>query len=134
MTMKAPQGEETLHEVPGRDDAALAAAAALFRGFGDPSRLAIVCHLALGEHNVRDLTEHLGLAQSTVSAHLRCLLDCGMVTVRAQGRASVYALTADAQILDLLMAAERLLAATGDAVTFCPRYGTHSGSRAERQP
>jgi hypothetical protein len=57
-----------------------------------------------------------------------------MVTVRAQGRASVYALTADAQILDLLMAAERLLAATGDAVTFCPRYGTHSGSRAERQP
>ncbi|MBK9739276.1 MAG: winged helix-turn-helix transcriptional regulator [Actinobacteria bacterium] len=112
-----------LHGVPGRDDAALAAAAALFRGFGDPSRLAIVCHLALGEHNVRDLTAHLGLAQSTVSAHLRCLLDCGMVTVRAQGRASLYALAADQQILDLLAAAERLLAATGDAVTFCPRYG-----------
>ena len=28
------------------------------------------------------------------------------------------------QVLDLLAAAERLLAATGDAVTFCPRYGT----------
>lgn len=111
-------------EPPGRDDVALAAAAALFRGFGDPSRLAIVCHLALGEHKVRDLTEHLGLAQSTVSAHLRCLLDCGMVTVRAQGRASVYALTADQQILELLAAAERLLSATGDAVTFCPRFGT----------
>jgi DNA-binding transcriptional ArsR family regulator len=111
-------------EAPGRDDAALGAAAALFRGFGDPSRLAIVCHLALGEHNVRDLTEHLGLAQSTVSAHLRCLLDCGMVTVRARGRSSVYALAVDQQILDLLAAAERLLAATGDAVTFCPRYGT----------
>ncbi|MBK9740948.1 MAG: winged helix-turn-helix transcriptional regulator [Actinobacteria bacterium] len=123
MTMKAPQGEEMLHGVPGRDDAALAAAAALFRGFGDPSRLAIVCHLALGEHNVRDLTEHLELAQSTVSAHLRCLLDCGMVTVRARGRSSVYALAVDHQILDLLAAAERLLAATGDAVTFCPRYG-----------
>lgn len=134
MAMKMLPTHERLPEAPGRDDAALGAAAALFRGFGDPSRLAIVCHLALGEHNVRDLTEHLGLAQSTVSAHLRCLLDCGMVTVRAQGRASVYALTADAQILDLLMAAERLLAATGDAVIFCPRYGTHSGSRAERQP
>lgn len=133
MTMKAPQDEETLHDVPGRDDAALAAAAALFRGFGDPSRLALVCHLALGEHNVRDLTEHLGLAQSTVSAHLRCLLDCRMVTVRAQGRASVYALTADTEILDLLTAAERLLAATGDAVTFCPRYGTQSNSSARRQ-
>lgn len=124
--MIAPKGDviSPAAEPPGRDDAALAAAAALFRGFGDPSRLAIVCHLALGEHNVRDLTAHLGLAQSTVSAHLRCLLDCGMVTVRAQGRASVYELTADTQILDLLTAAERLLAATGDAVTFCPRYGT----------
>lgn len=126
MTIIAPKDDviTPAAEPPGRDDAALAAAAALFRGFGDPSRLAIVCHLALGEHNVRDLTEHLGLAQSTVSAHLRCLLDCGMVTVRAQGRASVYELKADAQILDLLAAAERLLAATGDAVTFCPRYGT----------
>lgn len=113
-------------EPPGRDDLALGAAAALFRGFGDPSRLAIVCHLALGEHNVRDLTAHLELAQSTVSAHLRCLLDCGMVTVRAQGRSSVYALTADEQILDLLTSAERLLAATGDAVTFCPRFGTRA--------
>ncbi len=126
MTMIAPANETTEVTVdsPARDDAALGAAAALFRGFGDPSRLAIVCHLALGEHNVRDLTAHLGLAQSTVSAHLRCLLDCGMVTVRAEGRASIYALTADTQILDLLSAAERLLAATGDAVTFCPRYGT----------
>lgn len=129
MAMKGQLGEETLHEVPGREDAAFAAAAALFRGFGDPSRLAIVCHLALGEHNVRDLTEHLGLAQSTVSAHLRCLLDCRMVTVRAQGRASVYALTADVEILDLLATAERLLAATGDAVTFCPRYGSPVQSR-----
>ncbi len=126
MTMIAPTGDMAapVTEPPGRDDAALGAAAALFRGFGDPSRLAIVCHLALGEHNVRDLTNHLGLAQSTVSAHLRCLLDCRMITVRAQGRASVYALAADEQILDLLAAAERLLAATGDAVTFCPRYGT----------
>ncbi len=118
--------------VPGREDASLAAAAALFRGFGDPSRLAIVCHLALGEHNVRDLTEHLGLAQSTVSAHLRCLLDCGMVTVRAQGRASVYALAAQQQTFAVLVAAEHLLAATGDAVTFCPVYGTGSQMSGER--
>lgn len=115
-----------VREPAERDDAALSAAATLFRGFSDPSRLAIVCHLALGAHNVRDLTMHLGLAQSTVSAHLRCLLDCGMVSVRAQGRSSVYSLTADTQILDLLAAAERLLAATGDAVTFCPRYGAQA--------
>ncbi|MCA0331959.1 MAG: metalloregulator ArsR/SmtB family transcription factor [Actinobacteria bacterium] len=102
----------------------LAAAASLFRGLGDQSRLAILGHLMLGEHRVVDLTDHLGLAQSTVSAHLRCLLDCGMVQVRADGRASVYSLTVEPEVLGLLRAAEMLLAATGDAVVLCPRYGT----------
>ncbi|MEJ7689393.1 MAG: metalloregulator ArsR/SmtB family transcription factor [Nocardioidaceae bacterium] len=49
-------------------------------------------HLALGEHKVRDLTEHLGLAQSTVSAHLACLRDCGLVQSRPEGRASMFSL------------------------------------------
>jgi DNA-binding transcriptional ArsR family regulator len=105
------------------DAGALAAAAVLFRGFGDPSRLAILSHLMLGEHKVRELTEHLGLAQSTVSEHLRCLLDCGLVRVRAQGRASVYSLAVEPQVRELLRAAEGVLAATGDAVLLCPRYG-----------
>jgi DNA-binding transcriptional ArsR family regulator len=110
------------------DAGALAAAAVLFRGFGDPSRLAILGHLMLGEHKVRELTEHLGLAQSTVSEHLRCLLDCGLVQVRAQGRASVYSLAVEPQVRELLTAAEGLLAATGDAVLLCPRYGWEAGA------
>ena len=97
-------------------------AAALFRGLADPARLAIVRHLALGEHRVVDLTAHLGLAQSTVSGHLSCLRDCGLVTARAEGRASLYSL-ARPELLDLLVAAERLLEATGDAVALCPTYG-----------
>ncbi|MGI8521823.1 MAG: ArsR/SmtB family transcription factor [Nocardioides sp.] len=101
----------------------MTAAACLFSGFGDRSRLSIVQHLALGEHRVVDLTRHLGLAQSTVSKHLACLLDCGIVTVRAQGRASIYALGHPAATLELLAAAERLLGLTGDAVVLCPRYG-----------
>jgi len=103
---------------------ALQAAASLFRGLGDPSRLAILSHLLLGEHRVVELTEHLGLAQSTVSAHLRCLLDCRMVEVRAEGRASVYRLAAEGPLRTVLHAAEGLLAATGSAVTVCPTYGT----------
>ena len=106
---------------------ALTAAACLFHGFSDRSRLSIVQHLALGEHRVVDLTRHLGLAQSTVSKHLACLLDCGIVTVRPQGRASVYALAHPAATLDLLAAAETLLALTGDAVVLCPRYGEGTG-------
>lgn len=109
---------------PSVDEAtALSAAACMFRSLGDPARLAILRHLALGEHKVVDLTDHLRLAQSTVSAHLACLRDCGLVTSRPQGRASMWSLHHDAALLDVLAAAERLLAATGDAVALCPTYG-----------
>ena len=101
----------------------LVAAASLFHGFSDPNRIAILQHLALGEHRVVDLTEHLGLAQSTVSKHLACLKDCGLVSSRPVGRATVWSLEHSAVVLDLLAAAERLLGATGDAVALCPRYG-----------
>jgi ArsR family transcriptional regulator, cadmium/lead-responsive transcriptional repressor len=103
--------------------AALTAASCLFHGFSDSSRLAIVRHLAVGEHRVVDLTKHLGLAQSTVSKHLACLRDCGLVESRPQGRASLFRLTHPESTLQLLAAAEQLLSLTGDAVTLCPVYG-----------
>src|SRR3954467_7526316 len=110
-------------ELAVSETAALSAAACMFRSLGDPARLAILRHLSLGEHKVVELTAHLGLAQSTVSAHLACLRDCGLVTSRPQGRASMWSLNHSAGLLDLLAAAERLLAATGDAVALCPTYG-----------
>ena len=105
------------------ETAALTAAACLFHGFSDPSRLAILRHLALGEHRVIDLTAHLGLAQSTVSKHLACLRDCGLVTSRPQGRASMFSLSHPEALIDLLASAERLLDLTGDSVALCPNYG-----------
>lgn len=119
MTMKTANSDVA----SASERAALDAAACLFNGLSDASRVTIVQHLTLGEHRVVDLTEHLGLAQSTVSKHLACLLDCGMVTVRPQGRASVYSLAHPEATMDLLAAAETLLGLTGDAVVLCPRYG-----------
>jgi DNA-binding transcriptional ArsR family regulator len=101
---------------------ALTAGAALFRALGDRNRLAILRHLALGEHRVVDLTAHLGLAQSTVSAHCACLAGCGLVAAVPRGRSTVYSLATPA-VLDVLAAAERLLADTGDAVVLCPTAG-----------
>ena len=97
----------------------VSAGVALFRSLADPARLAILQHLTLGEHRVVDLTAHLGLAQSTTSAHLACLRDCGLVSVRTVGRSSVYSLAVEAELMGVLGAAERLLAATGDAVALC---------------
>lgn len=110
----------------GLEERAALAASCLFRGFADPSRLAIVRHLLLGEHRVVDLTRHLGLAQSTVSQHLACLRDCGLVVSRPQGRASVFSLAHPEATRDLLAAAEGLLALTGDAVELCPVYGARA--------
>lgn len=105
------------------DVGALDPAACLFHGFSDRSRLMILQHLVVGEHRVVDLTDHLELAQSTVSKHLACLKDCGLVMSEPRGRASVFSLAHPQATLELLAAAERLLALTGDSVTLCPTYG-----------
>ena len=100
----------------------LAPAAALFRSLGDPARLVIVRRLAVGPARVTDLTAALGLAQSTVSKHLACLRDCGLVTSEPAGRASVFRLAQPA-LADMLTAAEQVLAASGNAVALCPEWG-----------
>lgn len=112
---------------------AVTPAASLFHSFSDPSRLVILQHLQLREHRVVDLTAHLGLSQSTVSKHLACLRETGMVTVRSEGRASVYSLAHPEALVDLLSAAERVLALTGDAVTLCPLHGRAVVSQANQQ-
>ena len=106
--------------------ASVAHAACLFHSFSDRSRLIILQHLLLGEHRVGELTEHLGLAQSTVSKHLSCLKDCGLVESRPEGRASVFSVTHPKETADLLLAAEELLGLTGYAVTLCPNHGLSS--------
>ncbi|MGW3353183.1 ArsR/SmtB family transcription factor [Nonomuraea rubra] len=104
-------------------------AAALFHSLADETRLRIVQRLARGEARVVDLTGELGLAQSTVSKHLACLRDCGLIDYRAEGRQSFYALTRP-ELMDLLASAEQLLAATGHAVALCPTYGSPATTNA----
>ncbi|WP_345580117.1 metalloregulator ArsR/SmtB family transcription factor [Nonomuraea rosea] len=98
-------------------------AAALFHSLADETRLRIVARPARGEARVADLTTQLGLAQSTVSKHLACLRDCGLIDYRAEGRQSFYSLIRP-ELMDLLGSAEHLLAATSHAVTLCPAHGT----------
>lgn len=104
-------------------------AVTLFRGLGDPTRLAIVHELSRGERRVVDLTRSLSLAQSTISGHLACLADCQLVRSRPVGRQSFYRLT-QPDLIGVLAAAEQLLAATGSAVGLCPNYGTDASAVA----
>ena len=108
-----------------KTDPALRRGAALFHGLADRNRLAIVRQLASGELRVVDLTKSLGLAQGTVSGHLACLRDCGLIVGRAEGRQMFYSI-AHPELIDVLGSAEQLLALTGEAVELCPRYGPTS--------
>ena len=102
-----------------RDDLALGAK--LFRGLGDPMRLAIVELLATSERRVTDLVAELHTSQPNVSGHLACLKDCGLVADQPQGRAVWYRL-ARPELFDLLRSAEALLDATGVEIALCPNY------------
>jgi ArsR family transcriptional regulator, cadmium/lead-responsive transcriptional repressor len=119
------RGTDDEHGCGAVDEAAaLTAATCLFRSLADPTRLAIVRHLMLGPHRVVDLTRHLaGPSQSSVSAALACLRDCGLAESQPRGRASLWSLTTSPELLELLSAAEKVLAATGDAVAVCPVFG-----------
>jgi DNA-binding transcriptional ArsR family regulator len=101
--------------------AELAVQAKLFRGFSDPSRLAILEALRSGERSVGELVYITGLSQSNVSNHLGCLRDCGVVSVRNQGRYAFYALS-DARVEQLLALADALLADVAKGVYECTRY------------
>ena len=91
--------------------------AALFHALSEPTRLALLQHLSTGEHRVRDLVEHLQLAQSTVSKHLACLRDCGLISSCSEGRASWFSLTDPEQLRSLLSLAAAMLSGAGAAPT-----------------
>ena len=105
--------------------AQLQALSALFHSLSDVTRLAIISRLRVGEARVVDLVKDLGLAQSTVSAHLACLRGCGLVVARPQGRQMFYSLTAS-DVVDLLGDAEAILERTHQAVLDCPIFGESS--------
>ena len=98
----------------------LQASATILRSLSDATRLTIVQHLLSGEHRAADLVDHLSLAQSTVSAHVACLRDCGLLESRTQGRATHYRLAQPELVTQLLESAGKLLIATGGAATACP--------------
>jgi ArsR family transcriptional regulator, cadmium/lead-responsive transcriptional repressor len=83
--------------------------AKLFRGFADPSRLAILDSQRAGSRTVTEIVETTGLTQSNVSNHLGCLRNCSLVISAQQGRYIQYQLS-DSRVAGLLQMADELLA------------------------
>jgi DNA-binding transcriptional ArsR family regulator len=97
-------------------------ASKLFRGLADPTRLAILEALAeAGELRITDLCDRLDGSQSTISGHVRCLKDCGLVTDRPEGRQVFYRISGP-EVVGAFRCAEDLLAISGHEIELCPNY------------
>ena len=93
----------------------------LFRGLSDPTRLTILEVLRNGELRVIDLEKITGRTQSTVSTHLACLRDCGLIHARPAGRETFYSL-ADERMEDLLLMADDVVVRIANKVRDCRKY------------
>ena len=67
----------------------------IFKAFCDPNRLKILNILKSGEHCACKLLEILDVGQSTLSHHMKLLVDAGIVNVRKDGTWSHYSLSED---------------------------------------
>jgi ArsR family transcriptional regulator, nickel/cobalt-responsive transcriptional repressor len=64
--------------------------AARLKALSDPTRLAVLRHLAKGPANVTDLMATFGVAQNLMSHHLRVLRDAELVTCERDGKCMMY--------------------------------------------
>ena len=83
---------------PALSSAEAEATAALFRALGDPARVRILNALATSGDPVCacELTGPLGLAQPTVSHHLKKLVDAGLLEREQHGKWAYYSLASEA--------------------------------------
>jgi len=80
-------------------------------GLADPNRILILYTLDEKPRNVSELAALLGLAQPTVSRHLKVLRNRRMVTAERQAQAVIYSL-ADHRIIEALDMLRTFLAAS----------------------
>jgi ArsR family transcriptional regulator len=85
-------------DAPTLSDEEADATAALFRALGDPARVKIVNRLvtAGGPVCACEFEPLLGLAQPTVSHHLKKLTDAGLLEREQSGKWAYFAIKADA--------------------------------------
>ena len=68
----------------------------VFNAVAEPRRRHILEYLAAEERAVGDIADELEMGQPSVSKHLQVLLTVGLVTVRRDGRRTLYRTDANA--------------------------------------
>ncbi len=103
-----PMGRETL--------------AKFFRALGDPTRLGLIEFCASREHTGSECVIQAGLSQGRVSAHLACLVSCGLLTLRREGRLAYYQV-ADTRVTELVRLSREMVADHAASIAACTKVG-----------
>ena len=70
----------------------------VMKALSDPNRVRMVKLLEVGELCACEIQELLGLAQSTISRHMKTLVEAGLVHARKEGVWLIYRLTVDQHV------------------------------------
>lgn len=65
------------------------------KALSDPNRLRIIHLLIYGEQCARELLEQMHISQSTLSYHMKILVDCGLVSMKKKAKWSHYSLNGE---------------------------------------
>ncbi len=94
--------------------------AKFYRALGDPTRIVLLEFCAGAERTGTDCVECAGLSQGRVSAHLACLVSCGLLCVRREGRYAYYQVT-DTRVAELIRLGHDMVAEHAASIAACMR-------------
>ena len=95
--------------------------AKFFKGLGDKSRLAILETLLDEEKTVAEIVKQTKLSQPNVSAHLACLLECGLVKKERDGQYMVYRISSE-QVSEIFELMRSIVSSHSQELYNCTRY------------
>jgi DNA-binding transcriptional ArsR family regulator len=58
----------------------------VFQAIADPTRREIINIISKNSVNLNAVAEHFNISRPAISKHIRVLTECGLVTIRQQGR------------------------------------------------
>lgn len=95
--------------------------AKFFKGLADKSRLSILEALLDEKKTVAEIVKQTRLSQPNVSAHLACLLECGLVDKERNGQFIIYRIASE-QVSEIFELMRGIVASHSQELYNCTRY------------
>ena len=58
----------------------------VYQAIADPTRRSIINMIAIEPHNINTIAENFDMTRQAISLHIKILNDCGLVTIKQNGR------------------------------------------------